>query len=506
MRSLLVVPNYFRIFISLEINSEIDKDALIDRMTIQIGLLQRELAQLKKMIFGARSERFSAPDTSATQLELGFKVDATGTAVVEQQTITVTKKKVTQAPIVHPGRTKLPDHLRRERVFVEPEAIPPGARKIGEEITEELNYVAPELYVLEIIRPRYVTPDAAIIIADMPARPVEKAIAGASLLAHVVIEKYADHLPLYRQMQRFERAGIKLAYSTLSDWVSATCKLIDPLYGALKKQVLRGGYIHADETPIKVLDKNKSGQTHRGYFWVYRNGPGKSVLFDYRQGRGRQAPMEMLGDFKGYLQTDGYAAYDSFDKKEGVTLIHCMAHARRYFVEAADNDRERAEYVLKAMQQVYGVERQCRELGLDFERRRQKRADDAVPVLNALGEWMKTQIPQTNPRSAIYKALAYSIQRWDKLCLYATDGMLEIDNNPVENSIRPVALGRKNYLFCGSQEAAQRTAVIYSLLGTCKLNGVNPYTWLRDVLEKLPTTKMKNIDQLLPQNWIINQM
>ena len=339
----------------------------------------------------------------------------------------------------------------------------------------------------------------------MPVRPIDKAIAGPGLLAQVVIDKYVDHLPLYRQMQRFERAGVKLSYSTITDWVSGTCKLITPLYEALKAEVLQSSYLHADETPIKVLDKEKSGKTHRGYFWVYNNSPGKLVLFDYQQGRGEQGPQGILKDFNGYLQTDGYQVYEPFDKKDGVTLLHCMAHARRYFVEARDNDAARADYVLVRMQQLYTIERQCKEKGLTYEQRKEVRCTEAMPVLDELGRWMKEQYKETFPKSPIGKALAYSIERWGRLCLYTTNGMLNIDNNPVENSIRPVAIGRKNYLFCGSHEAAQRTAMLYSLLGTCKLHGVNPFTWLKNILERTPTFPINQIKELLPHRWVATQ-
>ena len=357
------------------------------------------------------------------------------------------------------------------------------------------------------VRPKYVipqrvlTPGAEIIIAPMPVRPIEKAIAGPGLLAQIVIDKYVDHLPLHRQMQRFERAGVKIPYSTLTDWVSATCKLINPLYEALKAEIIKSGYIHADETTIKVLDNDKKGKTHRGYYWVYNNSPGKLVFFDYQESRGKEAPEGILKEYTGYLQTDGYQVYESYGNQQGITLLHCMAHARRYFVEARDHDARRADYVLEKIQQLYAIERNAKEQALDYESIKAERKEKSVPILDELGKWMKEQYIQTLPKSPIGKALAYSIDRWDRLCLYTTNGMLNIDNNPVENNIRPVAIGRKNYLFCGSHEAATRSAMLYSLLGTCKMHGVNPFVWLRDVLEKIPSHSMKNIKELLPHNW-----
>lgn len=209
----------------------------------------------------------------------------------------------------------------------------------------------------------------------------------------------------------------------------------------------------------------------------------------------------MLAGFKGHLQTDGYEAYDDFDQREGVTHLHCMAHARRYFVDALPTDKQRAEYALQHMQQLYALERSCKEKELSFEKRKEVRQKEAVPILQHLGQWMKQQQGNVLPKSPIGKALAYSVERWEKLCVYTQDGMLSIDNNPVENSIRPIALGRKNFLFCGSADAARRTATVYSLLGCCKMQSIDPYHWLKDVLARLPMHPINQIKELLPHHW-----
>ena len=490
----------------------LDFRVLYEEQKVIIDALRHELDQLKKLIFGSRSERFLPAESNPAQLSLGLQVEPIANVVTETVEVTTVKTITTVTPkqVNHPGRTKLPAHLRREVITLEPQNIPEGARRIGEEITEELEYTPGELYVNQFVRPKYVLPvqedgSSKVAIAPMPLRPIEKAIAGPGLLAQVIIDKYVDHLPIYRQMQRFERAGVKIAYSTITDWVSGASKLITPLYEALKTETLSTAYVHADETPIKVLDKDKTGQTHRGYFWVYNNSPGKLVFFDYQKGRGESGPNEVLKEYKGYLQTDGYAVYDSIGQKDGITLLHCMAHARRHFMEARDNDAACADYVLERIQQIYDIERQCKESALTWDQRKDLRCAQALPILEELGKWMKDQYTKTIPRNPINKALAYSIQRWDKLCLYTTNGMLSIDNNPVENSIRPVAVGRKNYLFCGSHEAATRTAMLYSLLGTCKLHGVNPFTWLKDVLERIPTTPINRVKELLPHNWLATQ-
>lgn len=323
-------------------------------------------------------------------------------------------------------------------------------------------------------------------------------MAGSGLLAQIIIDKYVDHLPVHRQMQRFERAGVKLPYSTLTDWVSATAKLIAPLYEALKRQVLQSGYLHADETPIKVMDKDKKGQTHRGYYWVYQDSIHKLVFFDYQQSRGREGPVAILETFQGYLQTDGYSAYEIFDKRSGIILMHCMAHARRMFHEALENDAARASYALEEMGKLYSIERNCKEQELSYTETAEVRGQKSTPILESLGKWMKAQYLQVTPKSAIGKALAYSIERWDRLSLYTQEGKLTIDNNPVENAIRPVAVGRKNYLFAGSHEAAQRSAMLYSLLGSCKMHGVEPFQWLKTVLERIADHPINQISDLLP--------
>jgi len=290
-----------------------EQKAQNEALQLTVATLRHELDQLKKMIYGSRHERFVPESLQMAQLTLDLAVE---TVAPETQTKEVTYSKTisdtSSKKIEHPGRSPLPAHLRREETILEPANITEGSKKIGEEVTEELEYTPGELFVKKYIRPKYLLPlvsgtvNAEIIIAPMPIRPLEKAIAGPGLLAQVVIDKYVDHLPLYRQMQRFERAGVKIAYSTLTDWVSGTCNLITPLYEALKAEVLKSGYIHCDETPIKVLDNDKKGKTHRGYFWVYNNSPGKMVFFDYQQGRDSKGPEGILKDYKGYLQTDGY--------------------------------------------------------------------------------------------------------------------------------------------------------------------------------------------------------
>jgi len=488
----------------MESLASIDYRSLYEQSQLRIVDLEQQLAQLQKMIFGSRQERFIPSDINPSQLVLDIQAEAVAAcSVVDAKKITYIKTNVAleHKPLVHPGRMKLPEHLRREEIIIEPQADIRDCKKMGEEITEVLEYEPGELFVKKYVRIKYAKPGGdGVLIGELPTRPIDKAMAGPGLLAQIVIDKYADHLPLYRQMQRFERSGVKLSYSTLTDWITSTCKLITPLHEALKAEVLQSNYLHADETPIKVLDKQKNGGSHRGYYWVYHNSIQKIVFFDYQQGRGREGPMEILKNFCGYLQTDGYSVYDVFNKTENITLIHCMAHARRMFNEALENDKARAAYAMEQIQELYSIERICKEQSLNVAEVTVVRQQKSAPILKSLDEWMKQQYIQVTPRSAIGKALAYSIERWKSLSHYTENGMLNIDNNPVENSIRPVAIGRKNYLFCGSHEAAQRSAMLYSLLGTCKMHGIEPYAWLKNLLETIATHPINKIKELLPHN------
>jgi len=489
------------------IETAIDYKILYEKLVAQNATLQHELDNLRRLIFGSKNERFIPVGSSLSQLSLDMPSDAVGEySVTKTQKIEYVREH-TQITKEHPGRTKLPEHLERREIIIEPAEVTEGCKKIGEEITEELEYEPGKLFVNRYVRPKYVsdsyrmTDNRSIIIAPMIDRPLPKAIVGPGLLAQIIIDKYVDHLPLYRQLERFKREGINIPYSTIGDWLKNGCTLIDPLYESLKKLIVQSNYLHADESPIKVLDKDKKGTTHRGYYWVYHNSIDGLVWFDYREGRGREGPVEVLKDFKGYLQTDGYAVYDFFKEDKDIIVLHCMAHARRMFFEAKDNDKVIAEYALEQIGLLYNIEREAKEQQLDPGQILQLRQTEAVPVLESLGKWMEETYLKVLPKSAIGKALGYSISRWPELMLYATDGKLNIDNNPVENQVRPVAIGRKNYLFAGSHEAAKRSAILYSLMGTCKLHGINPFIWLRDILQRIATHPINKIQDLLPHNW-----
>jgi transposase len=467
---------------------------------IEIINLRHELDQLRRLVFGSRHERFIA-NTPPEQLALDLTAETVQAAPVPVQTIEYTRQqRKEKTEKVQTGRMKLPADLPREQVILEPEGDVSGLKKIGEEITEELERIPGRLFVRQYVRPKYAKAGGeGVLIADLPVRPIDKGIPGPGLLAQIIIDKYTDHLPVHRQIQRFGREGIKLSSSTLTDWIGGTCTLLEPLYDTLKANVLSSHYLQADETPIKVLDKDKKGTTHRGYHWVYHAPVERLVLFDYREGRGREGPQEILKDFTGHLQTDGYAVYQDFDKKSTIKPFNCMAHARRKFDEAKDNDLVRASYALTEIQKVYAIERQAKNETLSTKQRQALRQERSLPILQALKDWMLENYKMVLPKSAIGQALHYSLERFDKLMLYTTDGKLEVDNNLIENAIRPVAIGRKNYLFAGSHNGARRAAMLYSFIGTCKINDVNPFEWLKNTLETIPQHPVNKLYELIPR-------
>lgn len=467
----------------------------IQEQRLQLQKLQHQLEQLLRVVYGSRSEKYSLADS--LQMSLGFELPAITSEETKKETITYEREKPSRESN-HKGRIGFPEHLPRVEEIVAPMEDVSGMKIIGQEVTERLECDPGKLFVRKIIRYKYAKANnEGVIIANLPSSPIEKGKVGASVLALIVIQKYVDHLPLYRQIEQFKRMGMEIPSSTMSDWLKAGAELIRPLYEALVKKILQGNYLQIDETRIQVLDRDKKKKTHRGWYWTYRDPQSGLVFFDYHESRGREGPSERLEDFIGYLQSDGYEVYNRFEKKY-VTHVLCMAHARRYFEQALSNDEERASYVLKEIQKLYAVEKYCRENNLSVYDRLDLRQEKSVPVLQELYQWLKEAAVKVTPTSAIGKAIAYALPRWERLMLYAHDGRLEIDNNLVENSIRPIAVGRKNYLFAGSHEAAQNAAMFYSLLGTCKLKGVEPFQWLKNLFEVLPDWRANRLEELLP--------
>jgi transposase len=483
-------------------NAQLEK--VFSELQEKYQLTQQELDFLKRQLFGRKSERFVSSDPDQLSLELGQMAEA----MLDQKTLKVAYERKSGKQEKKPGHSRMPipAHLRREEIILEPRDLPEGSKKIGEDITEILEYKKAELYVKKYVRPRYALPEEqGVEIAPLPSLPIPKGNAGPGLLAHIIGSKYIDHLPLYRQIQQFERLGLEISASTVGGWTAAGLDLLTPAYERLMARVQGADYIQADETPIKVLDVNNKGNTHKGYYWVYYSPLDKLVCFQYRKGRGREGPKEFLKEFKGGLQADGWQVYDKFGKKDGIVLLGCMAHVRRKFEDSLDNDKAKASYVLTEIQKLYQVERQAREQGLNSEERYQLRQQESLPLMQDLKEWLIEHAPKANlkvlPGSKIGKAISYALGMWGRLERYLEDGKFEIDNNWVENSIRPVAVGRKNYLFAGSHDAAQRAAMIYSLFGSCKKNAVDPMEWLTDIMTRIPDHPVSRIDELLPGNW-----
>ncbi|RLD22579.1 MAG: IS66 family transposase [Bacteroidetes bacterium] len=459
--------------------------------------LKFQLAELKRMIFGAKRERFVPTDINQGSL---FDLPVPEVELESNQEINYTRNKPSSKK--QALRLELAPHLPRREEVIEPDDLPQDAIKIGQAVTEILEYEPATIYVRKIVRPKYIassTDEQTIItIADLPSLPIPKGNAGAGILAHILVSKFVDHLPFYRQVKMFKRQDVNIAESTINGWFNATCNLLSPLYDALKNKLLSANYIMADETPIGVLTKDKPGATHKGYHWVYYDPVKKLVLFDYQKTRSREGPDKMLENYSGYLQTDGYVAYKNLKNQKNITLLACMAHARRKFEHAKDNDPQRAKQALLMFQQLYDIERIAREDQLSYDEIKQLRQKESLPVLNQMENWLKENINQVLPKSAIGGAIAYTLKLWPRLIRYVENGQFQIDNNLIENSIRPVALGRKNYLFAGSHNAAQQAAIIYSLLATCKINQIEPFSWLKNTLNVIPDYPANQLDKLLP--------
>lgn len=461
--------------------------------------LQEQFDQILKLIHGFKSEKLNRTDLPNNQPNLFQELPEVEPEVEQKESITYerTKKK-------HKGRNKLPEHLPVNEVIIEPEEDTTGLVRIGEEITETLEYTPASLVKRRTIRPKYAKADGnGVLIGNLPSRPIEKSIAEASLLAYILVSKFIDHLPLYRLMQKFNREyQWKPAESTLCGWVDGCCKLLDPLYNKLKQKILTSNYIQADESPIKVLDKDKVRSTHQGYQWVYHSPIDGLVLFDYRKGRGNHGPKEILANYKGYLQCDGYRVYDKIGQQQGITLVGCLAHARRKFYDAQDNDAKRAKHALSIFAEIYKLDKEISQTFVDDKEETQKqRLEKMKSLFEDIKSWIEKENLKVLPKSPIAKAMRYYIEQYPKLEAILLDPDIKLDNNLIENKIRPLALGRKNYLFAGSHRAAQNIAMLYSFFASCKANHINPYLWLKDVLEKLPDYNIQNIEQLLPDKW-----
>jgi transposase len=465
---------------------------------IENKLLRQKLELFLKRYFGGSKNEGLDPK----QLELllaGLAAMTTAAPVAEKSTparSTVTSKAV---------RQPLPAHLETERVVLEPQEVqqqPEGWRKLGEEVTEELDWKPARFIKRLYIRPKYANAER-IVIAPLPARLIEKGLPGAALLAQVMISKYEDHQPLYRQEKIYDqRHGVKLSRQTMGGWMGAGADWITPIYREMKTGLLAGTYLQADETPIRYLDPDVKGKSQQGWLWTYSH-PEGDVVFEWNISRSREGPREFLKEFKGKLQTDGYGVYESLARERGgeLILIGCWAHARRGFHEALDEGRA-AAWIVGQIGQLYGVEKALREHRAGPDLRAAVRAWQSRPVLVRLRRALEVIRRRVLPKSLLGQAIDYTLSRWEALTRYVDDGRLEIDNNLCENAIRPTAIGKKNFLFIGHPEAGQRSAVIYSVLGSCRRLGINPAEYLQDLFERLPKAKTSEIKSLTPAAWL----
>ncbi len=485
----------------LQLNKNLQQEN--EELKIRITSLELQVVQLQKFIFSGKQEKFM-PAANNLQMDM-FPTEKLAEAVVtEEIKIKEHTKQKTIVRVGHNGRNPLPTHLRREVTELAPTEDVTGLKAVGEEITETLAYQAAEIFVKQIKRKEYIKPSAdglsaKRIIASLPDNGFAKCIADTSLLTHIAISKYIDHLPVYRLQQIFKRDKVSIDEATIYNWLKRICNLLEPLYQLHRKTVLETKYLSADETTIKVLDEEKKGASHQGYFWGYYDTINKLVLYEYQKGRAALHPKEMLKDYQGYLLTDGYEGYGQFDDVPNIITLNCWAHARRKFYDALSFDKTKCEAVLTLIGKLYDIEREHKtDTAAAIQTARQTLA---VPVLNELHQLLNTYQAQAIPGTPLYTAINYTLVRWQKLNVYTTDGNLKIDNNLIENSIRPIAIGRKNYLFAGSHEAAQRTAMFYSLFYTCKQYDINPKDWLQYTLNNIYNTKLSKIHQLLPQNY-----
>lgn len=480
-----------------------------------IAQLQHQLQQLLRRLFGKKAEKIDPRQMLLFEALLNQLAPPTPAVPPEPL-------PPPPSPTNGHGRRRLPADLPRRKVIHDlPEEQKPcpccGKMRhvISQEISEQLDYVPAKLTVIEHVRLTYACRaceqqaaegGAQVVTADKPDAPIEKGLAAPGLLAHVIVSKYGDHQPLYRLERILERHGIAISRSTTCDWMAQCADLLRPLHERMVHDVLRSKVIHTDDTPVNVLDR-KLNQTRTGRFWVYlgdKEHP--QTVFTYTASRSRDGPREFLRNWSGYLQADAFGGYDGIYAGEvggQVTEVACWAHARRKFYEARTSDGAASTQALAYIRLLYDVEDQARELSTpERQRLRQERAAARLEQFKA---WLHAQQAEHGgpvlPKSPMGQAITYALNQWEALCAYTTDGDLAIDNNAAENALRRVAIGRKNWLFCGSDNGGHTAAVLFSLIATCQRHRVEPFAYLRDVLTRIAATPMSQLDQFLPDRW-----
>jgi transposase len=470
------------------------KQALIDKLT-------HENAVLKRLKFATQSERYGGEQKSLLEETLDADLQA-----VSEEIEQLNPPKASQPERSQPKRQLLPAQLPRREIRHEPQSTTCACgcqmKRIGEDVAEKLDY-APGVFTVERhVRGKWACARCqSLIQVPVEAHVIDKGIPTAALLAQVLVAKYADHLPLYRQEAIFGRAGFAIPRSTLAQWVGSCGVRLQPLADALRQEILTHRVLHADETPVQMLQPG-SGKTHRAYLWAYAPGAFenmRAVVYDFCDSRAGEHARAFLGEWTGSLVCDDYAGYKA-GFAQGITEVACLAHARRKFFDLhASSKSTVAESALNQIGALYEIERELQ--GLGHEERQRARKQRSRPLLDALHRWMLLTRQKVPDGSATAKALDYSLKRWAALTRFLDDGQLPVDNNHIENQIRPIAIGRANWLFAGSLRAGQRAAAVMSLIQSARMNGHDPYAYLRDVLTRLPTHKARDIGLLLPHRW-----
>jgi len=479
----------------------------IQAKTERIAHLEHQLAKLRGWRFGRSSEKLSKDQLSFWQSELEGNTAEVECALIKERG---TDGSSEPAEMVkgQAKRRALPAHLpREEQLHTLSNCNHCGGEltEMGEEVVEQLDYRPASFFVRRHTKKKYccVTCQTAITAA-LPAQPIEKGLPGAGLLSHIITAKFCDHQPLYRQSESYERENVPLARSTMAGWLGVSGWLLRPLVEAMRSHVMDIDVLHTDDTVVPVLDPGR-GRTKQGRLWIYlrdqRFGQ-PCALYDYTPTRNKDGPLTWLADFKGYLQADEYPGYEGLYAGGNVIPVSCWSHARRKFTDfekAAPSPV--ARQAILYIDELFAIERRLDDVNASFEERFTCRQREVVPRLASLKTWLDAQLLGLSRKSDLARAITYLTKRWTCFTQYVADGRLLMHNNPAENAIRSIALGRKNYLFAGSDQGGERAAVFYSLIETCKLNGINPYEYLADVLARIPSHPSHRIEELLPYNW-----